>query len=99
MDSNRQEQIVFRQPTTFEQRQALAKILVGRLKYRSPVAIDGMDNAADKAFAGWPERIYVVGRGGRVVFKGDMGPFGFKPEEAQKSLAEYLASSSSKGAL
>jgi len=82
---------VFKQPTTFAEREALSKVLVERLKYRLPVAIDGMDNAADKAFAAWPERIYVIGRGGRIVYKGGMGPFHFDPEEAEKTLAEYLS--------
>jgi hypothetical protein len=91
MDSNVEDKIVFSQPTTFAERQDLSKILVQRLGYRVPLAIDGMDNAADKAYAGWPERIYVIGQGGRIVYKGGMGPFGFKPEEAEKSLAKHLA--------
>lgn len=93
MDVNREEDVVFRQPTTFAERQALATVLVDRLKYRLPLAIDGMENAADKAYAAWPERIYVVGRGGRIVYKGGMGPFGFKPDQAEKSLAAYLSAS------
>jgi hypothetical protein len=32
-----------------------------------------------------------LGRGGRVVYKGEMGPFGFLPEEAEKALADFLA--------
>jgi Iodothyronine deiodinase len=90
LDVNREDEVVYRQPTTFDERRALAKVLVERLKYRLPVAIDGMDNAADKAYAAWPERMYVIGREGRIVFKGGMGPFGFKPEEAEKALAAYL---------
>ena len=90
MESNRKDDVVFRQPTTFEERKELAKVLVERLKYRVPLAIDGMDNAADKAYAAWPERIYVIGAGGTIVYKGGMGPFGFEPEEAEKALAEYL---------
>jgi hypothetical protein len=49
-----------------------------------------MDNPADKAYAAWPERIYVIGVGGRIVYKGGMGPFGFKPADAQEALAAYL---------
>ena len=90
MEINREQQVVFRQPTTFEERQALARVLVERLKYRLPVAIDGMDNAADKAYAAWPERMYVIGTDGRIVYKGGMGPFGFKPEKAEDALAAYL---------
>jgi type I thyroxine 5'-deiodinase len=87
MESNREEKLVFKQPVTFDQRRDLAKILVERLKYRMPVAIDAMDGRAEKAFAAWPERIYVLEKGGRVLFKGDMGPFGFHPEQAEKTLA------------
>ena len=90
MDVNREEQVVFRQPTTFEERHALAKVLVERLKYRLPLAIDGMDNGADRSYAAWPERIYLIGAGGRIVYKGKMGPFGFKPEEARDALVSYL---------
>ena len=85
-----EEHIVFKQPRLFEERRDAVKILVERLKFRMPVAIDGMDNRADAAFAAWPERIYIVGPGGRVAYKGGMGPFGFKPEEAGKSLSEVL---------
>jgi type I thyroxine 5'-deiodinase len=91
MDSNVEDEVVFKQPTTFPERQELAKVLVERLKYRLPVAVDGMDNAADKAYAAWPERIYVIARGGRIVYKGGMGPFGFKPDQAEKKLAAHLA--------
>jgi hypothetical protein len=90
MEINRTEEVVYRQPTTFEERRELAKVLVEKLKYRLPLAIDGMDNPADKAYAAWPERIYVIGVGGRIVYTGGMGPFGFKPADAQEALAAYL---------
>lgn len=87
MDSNKEDGFVFKQPTTDQERRQAAKILVERLKYRVPVAIDPIDGRAEKAFAAWPERIYVIGRDGRVLFKGDMGPFGFKPDRAEAGLA------------
>ena len=64
-----------------------------RLKYRLPLAVDGIENAADQAYAAWPERIYVIGTGGTIVYKGGMGPFGFKPDDAREALASYLANS------
>ena len=87
MDSNREEKLVFTQPKTFEQRKALASVLVDRLKYRLPLAVDPIDNRADQLFAAWPERIYILEAGGRVLYKGGMGPFEFKPEQAEKVLA------------
>jgi len=87
MESNLMQDYVFKQPRAFAERKELAKILVERLKYRVPVAIDSMDNRTDKAFAAWPERIYILGEGGKVLYKGGPGPFGFEPEEAEKALA------------
>ncbi len=91
MESNVKDQIVFKQPKRLEEREAAARILVDRLKYRIPVAVDAMDGPAEKVFGAWPERIYLLGQGGRVLYKGEMGPFGFLPEEAEKALANFLA--------
>lgn len=91
MDSNREDQIVVKQPLSFEERREAAKILVERLKYDMPLAIDSMDNRAEAAYAAWPERLYVVAKGGRIVYRGGLGPFGFDPDEMEKALAAHLA--------
>lgn len=91
MDFNVKDQLVFEQPRSFEQRKELASVLVDRLGYRMPLAVDPIDNRADQAYAAWPERIYVIDAGGRVLYKGGMGPFGFHPEEAEKVLAALPA--------
>jgi hypothetical protein len=46
-----------------------------------------MDNAADELYAGWPERLYVIGADGRIAYKGKTGPFGYHPEEVEAWLA------------
>lgn len=91
MDSNRQEGLVFTQPKSFDERRALARVLVEKLDYRLPLAIDDLDGRAEKVFAAWPERLYVLAPGGRVAYKGDMGPFGFHPDEAERALVEVLS--------
>jgi hypothetical protein len=92
MESNRRDGFVHTQPKTLAEREALGRILVEKLKYRIPVVIDPLDGRAEKAFAAWPERIYVIGAGGTVLYKGGMGPFGFDTDEAEKRLAEILGS-------
>ena len=89
-DSNLKDKFVFDQPKTDEERKTAAKVLVERLAYRLPVALDPIDDRVGKAFAAWPERIYVVATGGRILYKGALGPFGFHPEEAEAPLVEYL---------
>jgi type I thyroxine 5'-deiodinase len=90
MDSNVEDEIVFDQPKTADARKEAAKLLVDKLQYRMPVGLDAIDDRVGKAFSAWPERIYVVGAGGRILYKGGMGPFGFHPEEAEKQLAAHL---------
>jgi hypothetical protein len=82
--------MIFRQPRALEDRHEIARVLVERLGYRMPVALDSMKDEANAAYAAWPERLYVVEKGGRVAFKGGMGPFGFHPEEAEAVLKRLL---------
>jgi hypothetical protein len=51
-----------------------------------PAVVDSEDDAAKRAYAGWPDRIYVVGVDGKIAYKGAPGPSGFKVPE----LAEWL---------
>jgi hypothetical protein len=90
MESNRTDKFVYKQPKTFEERTKLAKLLPDRLDYRIPLAVDPIEAPADKAYAAWPERIYVLGVGGRIEYKAAPGPFGFKPDEAETSLKRLL---------
>jgi Iodothyronine deiodinase len=86
MEANREQSLVFEQPRELQERRRLARILPRRLKYRIPLAVDAMDDRVGTAYAAWPERIYVLARGGRILYKGEPGPFGFEPEKAKASL-------------
>jgi len=92
LDSNREEDVVIDQPRSLEERKAAADVLVGRFEYDLPLAIDAMDNRAERAYAAWPERLYIVAPGGRIVYRGGLGPFDFEPEEMEEALAAYLES-------
>jgi len=41
-----------------------------------------MSNAANDAYAAWPERIYIIDESGHIAYRGGIGPFNYKPEEA-----------------
>lgn len=43
-----------------------------------PAVIDTEDDHAKRAYAAWPDRIYVVGTDGKIAFKSAPGPVGFK---------------------
>ncbi len=60
------------------------------LKLSIPCLIDDMKNTAQKAYAGWPDRIYVIDKAGKVAFRGELGPKGFKPAEAEAALKKLF---------
>jgi type I thyroxine 5'-deiodinase len=91
MESNRKDKFVFNQPRSIEDRRKMARLLPERLDFRLPVSVDPMDARADKAYSAWPERIYILGVGGRIEYRAEPGPFGFKPDEAEKSLKRLVA--------
>ena len=45
-----------------------------------------MKDTVNQLYHGWPERLYVIGTDKRIVYKGGVGPFGFKPIEVEKVL-------------
>ena len=79
------------EPTTTEERLAVATSCSEGLKMEMPMAVDGLDNAVASAYGGWPDRLYLVGRDGRIVYQGGEGPFGFKPAELEQAIQTLLA--------
>jgi hypothetical protein len=96
MDSNETEEVCYPQPKSSEARIAIANDFVKRFKYDIPLLVDGIENAANAAYAAWPERLYVVDEQGRVAYKGGMGPFEFHPEEVEAWLAQRFPDAAQK---
>jgi type I thyroxine 5'-deiodinase len=90
MKSNAKERddVCYAQPKTIEQRVAIANDFTQRFKYPLPFGIDEMNNAANDAYAAWPERIYIFDENGKIAYPGGIGPFQYHPEEARDWLAK-----------
>jgi hypothetical protein len=87
MKSNVKDDVCYAQPKTLEQRVAIANDFTKRFKFPLPFGIDDMSNAANDAYAAWPERIYIIDESGHIAYRGGIGPFNYKPEEARAWLA------------
>jgi len=86
MEENVKDDVVFTQPKNDPERKIVASSCATRLKLSMPVLVDGIENRADDLYAAWPERLFVIGKDGKVAYAGKQGPWGFKPEE----VAEWL---------
>jgi type I thyroxine 5'-deiodinase len=90
MESNVKQGVVFRSPRNEQERDEVAGTCVRKLGIKFPAVVDAFDNATEKAYTGWPDRIYLIDSAGRIVFKSKPGPFGFKPELLQAQLSRLL---------
>jgi hypothetical protein len=90
--SNREQEIAVADPRSADERAAVADTCAVRLEIRMPVLIDGIDNETARQYGGWPDRLYLIGRDGRIAFQGGEGPAGFKPEELEDAIRSELAS-------
>ena len=71
-----------------EERVEIAKTCYSNLGLSFPAIIDKMDDKVEKDYASWPDRLYIVGKTGRIAYKGGKGPGGFKPQEMAVKLKQ-----------
>jgi type I thyroxine 5'-deiodinase len=86
MQSNVKDNVLFATPKTMEERSAVAGSCVRKLGIKFPAVIDNIDNKTEQAYTGWPDRLYLIDREGKVAFKSKPGPFGFKPDQLESAI-------------
>jgi hypothetical protein len=87
---NVQDDVLIATTTTKDERYNAAGLCVRKLGIELPALIDGLDNRVERAYTGWPDRLYVIDRAGRIADKSEAGPFGFKPAQVEAALKRLL---------
>ena len=90
-ERNRSKGIMYDQPLTIEERGSIAEVCVINLNLEMPMFLDGMDDGAEKKYAGWPERLYVIGADKVISYAGAMGPMGFDPDGWEEAIRNQLS--------
>ena len=91
MQSNVRDGVLFRSPKDESERAFVAGACVRRLGIKFPALIDGFDNRVESTYTGWPDRLYLIGQGGRILYKSKPGPFGFHPQYLPQAINASLA--------
>ena len=94
MGSNVRQGILVRSTRTLEERAEVAGTCLLHLGIKLPALVDLPDDRVERAYTGWPDRLYVLDTEGHVAYKSAPGPFGFKPADLRPVLDRLLASSS-----
>jgi hypothetical protein len=93
MDVNVKEGALLATTKTLADRTQAADTCLIKLGLDLPALVDGPDDKVERAYTGWPDRLYVVDKDGRIAFKSAAGPFGFKPEDVETTLRKLLPAS------
>ena len=88
MESNIKDKVVFASPKNEDERAQVAGACVRKLGIKFPAVLDQFENTTEKAYTGWPDRMYLIDSNGRVAYKSKPGPFGFKPDQLGAALAQ-----------
>ena len=86
VESNIDENILFRQHQNYDEREEAAQSCTIGLHISLPTLVEEMDNAIDEAYGAAPERLYLIGKDGRVVYHGGAGPHFFDLDELDEAL-------------
>ena len=78
-------------PRTEAERTEVASQCQEGLELKMPLLIDNLDNSTEKAYSSHPDRLFLVAKGGKIAYRGDRGPWGFKAEELEKAIKKTLS--------
>ena len=90
MKSNDRVGVSIAQPTTQAARNLVASQCCQALNLTMPLLVDTIDDQVNRAYSGFPDRLYLIDREGKVAYKGGRGPFGYKPRELEQTLLMLL---------
>jgi hypothetical protein len=93
VESNEREGILFTQPKSLEARSEIAQVCSLELRLSIPTLVDDLENSTDLKYYALPDRLYLIGRDGRVAYRGGPGPFGFVAAELEDAIVKYLGAS------
>ena len=77
-------------PISAGERSTAATSCVADLKLPMPAIIDNMDDKVSRDYQGHPDRLYLVGKDGRIRYAGGRGPMLFDPDELEAAIAKEL---------
>jgi len=89
-EANQRDRITVSSPKSLAERCAVEGVCATKLALRIPAVIDDLANTTEEAYTAWPDRLYVIDAEGRVAYKSQPGPFGFKPAELEGALKRVL---------
>jgi len=88
---NEREGIALPPAATMDERHNHASLCLRKLHIEFPTLLDSMSGSAERAYAAWPSKAYLVDRQGRVVFSSGLSELDFKPRRLEAAIRKESA--------
>lgn len=78
--------VLVEEPISTQERRDIAKKFVDDQQFGFPALLDAIDDKTGTDYAAHPDRLYLVGKDGKLAWVGDQGPRGFRPSELETAI-------------
>jgi tetratricopeptide (TPR) repeat protein len=83
---NQREGVALEPAANMGERQDHATMCVRKLHIEFPTLLDNLDGSAEKVYAAWPSKAYVVDKRGKILFSTGLSEQDFHPSELEAAL-------------
>jgi tetratricopeptide (TPR) repeat protein len=83
---NERESVELAMPSSMDQKNGYAMMCQRKLHLRFPAVVDGLDNSAEKSYAAWPSRVYVIGADGKVRYSSPLNEEDFDGKALEREI-------------
>ena len=88
--TNEKEGIQLESAKSDQQKVEYGSLCVRKLGINFPAVVDGLDFKVEENYTAWPDRLYLVGKDGRISYKSEPGPMGFRSPELEAAIRTEL---------
>lgn len=88
---NERENVELAMPSSMDQKNGYAVMCNRKLHLHFPAVVDGLDDAAEKAYAAWPSHVYVIAADGKVRYSSALIEEDFDPKALETAIRAVAA--------
>jgi len=93
LGSSRPSPLQIAQPKTYGERQQIALTCSAGLNLTIPLLVDDINDTVASAFSAFPDRLYIIGKDGKIAYQGGRGPREFSVPEMTAALEKIIEKS------
>ena len=90
MEANRRAGVIYKTPTSLQERARVASDCVKALKFDFPCLLDDMHNSVQQCYLGFPARTLLVDKEGKIIYLTKGSPRGVNAQELEVELKRLV---------